>query len=85
MGVVIKLKTASTKEIANRNNKALVKKIISDPSEKYKLPKGIVSLINFINENRESRVTETAKVIKPFKIDSSWNCDVTIESKNQYY
>jgi len=85
MAKVVMLKTASVAEIAKRNNRELEKKLIPKGYPKHKLSKGIVSLINFINDRREPITVEISKVAKPFKIDSNWNCDVPLESLNNQY
>ena len=51
------------------------------------LSKGVQTLINFINEHphRKPKIVDISSGAKPFKIDSSWNFDVTIESKTKIY
>lgn len=60
-------------------------KVYKPKAEIKRRPEGILTLINFINENRKPKIIEISKGAKPFKINDSWNFDIPIASLTTNY
>jgi len=85
MARVVTLKPAGISEIVKVNNQELMAKFINVDKSQQKLPAGIITLVSVINENRIPKVKETARKIEPFRINSFWNFNITIESLTKTY